>query len=288
MRPGSRLVVVHRDPDLRELVAEACHPPELWAHTFALASTALALIHELRPHCVVSELQLPDMEAERFLSELRGRQGITAPFIVVGPRKEEARIQSVLDAGAEAYLLEPFPLRELFDKVRSLVSAVDRSPRLEAPAPPASLHSSVPLAKRDLSNDVRPVSDAVTVVVTPVVESADGDGPSSAVRRQELWPNAAPGLGRFTRLDVRGHSLVVLTEASLRPRFVITTVITEKGSALRKIQTELPQPMSREEDGEIVREQVNQQHEDSLARLESLVLVAGRKRRAVWPRPHTV
>jgi hypothetical protein len=84
-------------------------------------------------------------------------------------------------------------------------------------------------------------------------------------------------------VDRSGRSLVVLTEANARPHFVVTTVIAEKGWALRKIATELPHALAREDDGDLVRRQIDLQHEDVLGRLDALVLDAC-PRRVVWSR----
>jgi hypothetical protein len=104
----------------------------------------------------------------------------------------------------------------------------------------------------------------------------------SEARRIELAPKGTGlGFGRFTRVEVRGRSFVVLTEAVAKPQFTVTTVITEKGVPLRKIETALPHPLAREEDTETVRHQLDLQHDDALRRLDDLVL-DGARRRVLW------
>jgi hypothetical protein len=89
------------------------------------------------------------------------------------------------------------------------------------------------------------------------------------------------GFGRYTRVEARGRSLVVLTEASTHPRFVVTTVITEREKPIRKVESALAHPLAREDDRETVRRQVDLQHEDVLRRLEELVLHTTH-RRLLW------
>jgi hypothetical protein len=102
------------------------------------------------------------------------------------------------------------------------------------------------------------------------------------VRRVELGPpDAAFGFGRFTRVESRGRSFVVLTEAAPHPKFTVTTVITEKGVPLRKIESALPHPLAREEDRALVRRQLDLQHDDTLRRLDELVLDTA-PRRVLW------
>jgi DNA-binding transcriptional MerR regulator len=107
--------------------------------------------------------------------------------------------------------------------------------------------------------------------------AADGE-----VRRIELGPKESGlGFGRFTRVEVRGRSFIVLTEAVAKPRFTVTTVITEKGVPLRKVESALPHPLAREEDSETVRRQLDLQHDEVLRRLDDLVL-DGARRRVLW------
>jgi hypothetical protein len=102
------------------------------------------------------------------------------------------------------------------------------------------------------------------------------------VRRVELGPpDPGLGFGRFTRVQSRGRSFVVLTEAAAQPKFTVTTVITEKGVPLRKLESALPHPLAREEDRDTYRRQLDLQHEDALRRLDDLVLDSA-PRRVVW------
>jgi hypothetical protein len=102
------------------------------------------------------------------------------------------------------------------------------------------------------------------------------------VRQVELGPpDGGLGFGRFTRVESRGRSFVVLTEAVPQPTFRVTTVITEKGVPLRKIESALPHPLAREDDRDTVRRQLDLQHDDTLRGLDDLVLDTA-PRRVVW------
>ncbi len=118
--------------------------------------------------------------------------------------------------------------------------------------------------------------------VAPVRVVAPAGPPDEprAGRRVEIGP---PDLafGRFTRVELRDRSFVVLTEAVAEPRFTLTTVITERGVPLRKLESALPHPLAREEDRATVRHQIALQHEDALRRIDDLVL-DHTGRRIVW------
>jgi DNA-binding response OmpR family regulator len=334
MSPPRRLVVVDDDSKVRLLLGRAFREPEFETHAFPTGSAALEKVGQIRPECVVSDLLMPDMDGEAFLRALRQLPGLEhVPFIAVSAVRSEARIRSALEAGADAFLLKPFPLRDLMDKVRSLLARGDDAvPETAAPSagvlPPAALPS---FPTGEMTSPTRPVLAAAHTTSTTAVKRRPGvvhyapppdpptphpplpapppPAPPPSVRVapvRVVLPDPAPlptpppdreapdvhqvelgspdgglGFGRFTRVESRGRSFVVLTEAVAEPVFVVTTVITERGVPLRKVESALPHPLAREDDRETVRRQVDLQHDDTLRRLDHLVLERT-ARRVVW------
>jgi DNA-binding response OmpR family regulator len=291
MSAPRRLVVVDDDAKVRVLLERAFRAPEFETHTFPTGRAALARAAQLRPDCVVADLMLPDTDGERLLRSLRSLPGLeSVPFIAVCAVRSEPRVQGVLDAGADGFLLKPFPLRELLEKVRSLLDRPGGRPEPPPELSPtrpffavAHTMSTSPVARRKAGEDGAKAADkaaakkAAESLPSPVVEQRpDGS------RRVELRPpGTVLGFGRYTRVEARGRSIVVLTEASTKPAFAVTTVITERGRPLRKIESVLPHPLAREDDRDTVRRQLDLQHEDALRRLEELV-VHETQRRMLW------
>jgi CheY-like chemotaxis protein len=342
------MFVVDDDSRVRLLLQRAFREPEFETHAFATGVAALRRAAELRPDCVVSDILMPDMDGENLLRAVRAVPGLErVPFIAVSAVRSEARIRAVVEAGADAFLLKPFPLRDLIEKVRTLLArppaapsaperksdytsptrpvvaaphtastaAVRRRPPATAPPaspparPPASLPTRPPAAQPVSTPAARPGALPVSPPVaprpaapsapasvrvapvrivaprTPSAVPAAAKAPAAEradVRRVELGPpDAGLGFGRFTRVESRGRSFVVLTEAVPQPKFTVTTVITEKGVPLRKIESALPHPLAREEDRETVRRQLDLQHDDTLRRLDDLVLDTA-PRRVLW------
>ncbi len=77
---------------------------------------------------------------------------------------------------------------------------------------------------------------------------------------EEAAPAHPPG-GLLTRLDVRGDSVTVQTEAENRPDFTVTTVITRGGHVIRKIESGWPHPQQRGDDQAAAEAHVQRQHE---------------------------
>lgn len=405
MTTPRRMIVVDDDPKVRLLLERAFRAPEFETHAFPTGKAALARVAQIKPDCVVSDILMPDMDGESLLRALRAVPGLEAvPFIALSAVRSEARIRAVVGAGADAFLLKPFPLRELTEKVRSLVerpqaarqtrgplgedmqptrpvvraphtmsttSLRRRQPQTQPPVPPLGGSAAPqptpapppeplilePSAVRLEDPGPEPVASPVAAAVepeqaAPVPPPAAGAEPAPAVaseaspatpaaaspraapttqtgsasvvrmagpvrvltsgraagdstggtrplkpvrldagapvpavseaRRIELGPrDAGLGFGRFTRVETRGRSFVVLTEAVAKPQFTVTTVVTEKGVPLRKLETALPHPLAREEDAETVRRQLDLQHDEVLRRLDDLVL-DGARRRVLW------
>jgi CheY-like chemotaxis protein len=292
------MVVVDDDPRVRQLMERAFKAPEFETHAFPTGRAALERVAEIRPDCVVSDLLMPDMDGERFLRAMRTTPGLEhVPFIFVSAVRSEARIRAVLEAGAAAFMVKPFPLRDLIEKVRALVQDAHEAgarPELRAVARPAAAEEAmaapVALGGNELAPTVplaavSPAALAGGALPRPDQSSARltrPDQSSPGLRRIDLEaPQTDGGFGRYTRVDLRGRSLVVLTEAVLQPKFVVTTVITEKSQALRKLDSALAHPLAREEDRDVIRLQVDAQHEGVLERIEELVL-DGVKRRVLW------
>jgi hypothetical protein len=169
----------------------------------------------------------------------------------------------------------------------SLAPAAEAAPPSQAaPKPDPGTGSVVRMAGpvRVLTSG-RPSSETAprTRPLTPArLDAAQPPTPGTESRRIELGPkDAGLGFGRFTRVETRGRSFVVLTEAVAKPQFTVTTIVTEKGVPLRKLETALPHPLAREEDADTVRRQLDLQHDEVLRRLDDLVL-DGARRRVLW------
>ena len=127
MTTPRRMMVVDDDPKVRLLLERAFRAPEFETYSFPTGKAALERVTEIRPDCVVSDMLMPDMDGEGLLRALRALPGLeSVPFIALSAVRSEARIRAVVGAGADAFLLKPFPLRELTDKVRSARGAPAR------------------------------------------------------------------------------------------------------------------------------------------------------------------
>jgi len=82
-------------------------------------------------------------------------------------------------------------------------------------------------------------------------------------------PAHLPG-GLLTRLEVRGHSVTIQTEAENKPDFMVTTLITRAGQVLRKFESVWPHPLQRRDDQAAAEAHVRRQHERVAATVRDL------------------
>src|SRR5580693_8439031 len=71
---------------------------------------ALALAARRRPHVVVLDLGLPDLDGVEVIDGLRG--WTTVPIIVLSARSDELEKVAALDAGANDYVTKPLGIAE--------------------------------------------------------------------------------------------------------------------------------------------------------------------------------
>ena len=84
---------------------------------------ALAKLH--RPHAVVLDLMLPDINGFQVCEMLR-QQDRFVPIIMLTARSQEADKIRGLDAGADDYVTKPFSVGELIARIRAIFRRLER------------------------------------------------------------------------------------------------------------------------------------------------------------------
>lgn len=128
-----RVLLIEDERELRATLREA-----LTAEGYeVLAAASLADAHALSGHAgrsgssidlVLLDLGLPDGDGATFLEALRRTQG--TPLVVISAREADGEKVSLLDAGADDYVVKPFSMPELLARMR--VALRHRGHRVEA------------------------------------------------------------------------------------------------------------------------------------------------------------
>jgi two-component system KDP operon response regulator KdpE len=118
-----RVLLVEDDRELRATLRGALEIEGYELFTAASLSEAQALCahladahHPAGVDLVLLDLGLPDGEGQTLLHSLRKRHAL--PVLVISARQDDGRKISLLDAGADDYLVKPFAVGELLARMR--------------------------------------------------------------------------------------------------------------------------------------------------------------------------
>ena len=103
----AQLLVIEDDERIRSALIRALRER---GHAVSSAGTALAGLRQAvedRPDLVVLDLGLPDLDGRELLRMLRAVSAV--PVIVATARDDDESVVQALDAGADDYVLKPFP-----------------------------------------------------------------------------------------------------------------------------------------------------------------------------------
>lgn len=110
------ILVIEDDPSIGESVSIGLQRE---GFEVTLAATGAQGLQVEQPEFVLLDLGLPDMEGSAVCRKLRERSSV--PIIVVSARSAETERISLLDLGADDYLVKPFSLRELIARIHAVL-----------------------------------------------------------------------------------------------------------------------------------------------------------------------
>lgn len=310
MGADNRIVLVDDDAKVRELVAHRLRPPDFEVYAFSDGRDALMRIHEIRPDLIISDVLMPDMDGRDFFRVVKKSEQLKGvPFIFLSALRANDDIMAALDAGADAFLLKPFPISQLIEKVQArLAAAREARPRPEGAAesdlahvqdeasrPPAAVGGIMAddgragpagffgeAASEQVFGMLLETEARATARLDVSVPSASdaGDDATETLSAGRGGSKSDPP-GRFTVLEIDGTNVQVLTEGQSCPNFTITTTIARAGEGIRRIQTSWRHPLNRRDDRELAHRQLDRQHDQALASIRDF-LSEGAPRRVLW------
>src|SRR6204780_1139087 len=117
---SNRVLVVDDEPNIVEVIAMALRFQGFEVATAATGREALAAVASFKPHLMVLDVMLPDMEGFDVAARL-GAQRAGVPIIFLTARDAtEDKIRG-LSGGGDDYMTKPFSLEELVARIRTIL-----------------------------------------------------------------------------------------------------------------------------------------------------------------------
>ena len=117
---GNRVLVVDDEANLAEVVTMALRFQGFTVETAATGREALAAVASFKPHLLVLDVMLPDMEGFEVAKRL-GAQRAGVPIIFLTARDATEDKVRGLSGGGDDYMTKPFSLEELVARIRTIL-----------------------------------------------------------------------------------------------------------------------------------------------------------------------
>ena len=115
-----RLLVVDDEPSIRDLLSASLRFAGYDVVTAADGASALALAEKHRPHLVVLDVMMPDMDGYEVTRKLRER-GRDVPVLFLTARDDVEDKVMGLTVGGDDYVTKPFSLEEVVARIRAVL-----------------------------------------------------------------------------------------------------------------------------------------------------------------------
>ncbi len=117
---GGRVLVVDDEQNLAEVVTMALRFNGFTVETAGSGREALAAVGKFKPHLIVLDVMLPDMEGFEVAARL-GAQRAGVPIIFLTARDATEDKLRGLTGGGDDYMTKPFSLEELIARIRTIL-----------------------------------------------------------------------------------------------------------------------------------------------------------------------
>ena len=123
--PATRILVVDDEVSITDLVSTVLRYEGFQVQTAETGRKALAAITSFRPHLVVLDVMLPDLDGFD-VQQRMAADGVRTPILFLTARDATEDKVRGLTMGADDYVTKPFSLEELVARVRAVLRRAGR------------------------------------------------------------------------------------------------------------------------------------------------------------------
>jgi two-component system OmpR family response regulator len=114
------VLVVDDEPNIADVISMALRYEGFEVETAANGTDALAAVNSYRPHLMVLDIMLPDMEGFEVARRLGGERAELPIVFLTARDTQEDKIRG-LTTGGDDYVTKPFSLEELVARIRTIL-----------------------------------------------------------------------------------------------------------------------------------------------------------------------
>jgi len=115
-----RILVVDDEPNIVDVVSMALRFQGFEVETAGTGAEAMAAVARFRPHLLVLDVMMPDMDGFEVARRLGAQQGRVPIIFLTARDATEDKVRG-LSIGGDDYVTKPFSLEELVARVRSIL-----------------------------------------------------------------------------------------------------------------------------------------------------------------------
>jgi DNA-binding response OmpR family regulator len=121
----AKILVAEDEADIRELIAFSLTYAGLEVTTAVDGEQAVQKALLEKPDLIMLDVRMPRMSGYEACAAIKETSELKdIPVIILSAKGQESEIEAGLDAGAYEYILKPFVLEELVQKVQKIVGSL--------------------------------------------------------------------------------------------------------------------------------------------------------------------
>ena len=122
-KSGQRILVVDDEASISDLIATSLKFVGFDVRTAATGSQALTIAEEFKPHAMILDVMLPDLDGFEVCRQIRN-EGIEVGVLFLSAKDEMKDKVQGLTIGGDDYMTKPFSLEELVARLRALLRRI--------------------------------------------------------------------------------------------------------------------------------------------------------------------
>jgi two-component system, OmpR family, response regulator MtrA len=124
----TKILVIDDDIAITELMSMLLRTHGFEVFTANSGAEGVKLVREKLPHVVLLDLMMPDMDGWQVSKAIRTFSNV--PILILSAINDPAMVASVLDAGADDFLVKPVPSSVLVANIRKMVRQTGSTEKL--------------------------------------------------------------------------------------------------------------------------------------------------------------